>query len=149
MMKSMTDAIIEVLTITPWLSVKEIADKLPERNASRVAERLTRLYNKKAIQRFYKPFKYALLSTPPVPGIPIDKIIEKEVEKVPEQSPPKSDGNNFPEHLVIVHRKKQEFRKGFDNFVDVNEYLETLEETDVAGVYRRMECQKKTIWKIQ
>ena len=45
--------------------------------------------------------------------------------------------------------EQEEFRKGFDNFVDVNDYLETLEETDVVGVYRRMECQKKTIWKIQ
>jgi len=55
---------------------------------------------------------------------------------------------DFSEYLVIVHRNNKEFRKGLDNNVDLNGYLLTLESDDQVAVYRRMECQKKTIWQI-
>jgi len=131
---SMYNSIMRVVEKNPGKSSKEIAEMIAGANPNRVIESISRLHKKGVLKKIAKnPFRYVINDSIPENG----KVAEMPGYRATEI---------MSEYLVFVRHGKHQYRKGYDNNVDLKEFLATLEEDDIIDIYRKVECQKKIIW---
>ena len=132
-MSNLAKDVLDVVGKNPGCTSTLVVERFPNLMPIKIQEIMSRMYKQKKLDclRLNGHFLYSLPKTSMEPKTHMESV--------------KTD---FSEYLVIVHRNNKEFRKGLDNNVDLNGYLSTLESDDQVAVYRRMECQKKTIWQI-
>ena len=147
---------MEVVKNQPDITSLAIAQAIPEAKPIRIQEAVSRLFAKNKLQRFRKDchflyrVKESLVQSNPITStqeVSLNTALSLKAE-VPSPIPAKEDNTDFSEYLVLVRRNKHEFRKSADNNIDLNNYLLTLESADDVAVYRRIECQKKTIYQL-